>query len=172
MLELARPASLDRASLATRAFAALLLSCAACAGGQLPVRCERSDSIALHVHPSTRLNPDRAGFSRSVVLRLYQLGDTRGFSARSFESLWNEPLSGSRAQQLIAIPGRGQAHALPRDPRATHLAAIANFREHRTGTRWRALVRLPDTHTSCASLPAGRAAPIELTLWDYGLQLR
>jgi len=158
----------------TRAFAALTLLCSGCGMTQRPARCERSESIALNIRAATHLNPDRAGFPRSVVLRLYQLGDARAFETRSFESVWAQPGAApqAHAEQLIAIPGREQAYALRRDPKATHLAVAANFREHRGASSWRARVRLPEPRDPCAPLPQERRAPIELTLANYDLQLR
>jgi type VI secretion system VasD/TssJ family lipoprotein len=156
-------------------FAALMLLWTGCGMTQRPARCQSGESITLHIHAATHLNPDRAGFARSVVLRVYQLGDVRGFHARSFESVWAEPISEqapAQSEQLTAIPGRGQAFALRRDPKATHLAVAAHFRERRGPSSWRALVRLPEPRGPCVQWPQERNAPIELRLADYNLQLR
>lgn len=156
-----------RAGVLSAGFAA-----AGCSGAQVP-RCDGTEAIALHVHPATHLNPDRAGLPRSVVLRVYQLGDARAFKTSSFERVWAGAADGlPRPDQLIALPGRNQAHALRRDPKAQYLAVAANFRERDGDFQWRALVQLPAAQNACEHWPSERVAPIELVLADYTLHLR
>jgi type VI secretion system VasD/TssJ family lipoprotein len=153
----------------------LLLTCALVAahgcGAELPKTCDHTEKIALRLRPAKRLNPDRAGLPRSVVLRLYQLDDARGFHSRSFEQLWNAP-DNAQPDQLIAIPGQSRTHAVRRDPKANFLAIAANFRERRGDRQWRALVRLPAPHDPCTELPTERSRPVEVVLADYALSLR
>jgi len=153
-------------------YAWTLFAAFGCGGTTVP-RCERTETIALRLRPAVHLNPDRQGLPRSVVLRLYQLGDERTFRARSFESVWNEPVRGTDAQpdQVIAIPGRRQSHALPRDPKAKFLAATARNLEHRGDSEWRALVRLPEAKNACARSHDSHDRPLEIVLADYGLRL-
>jgi type VI secretion system VasD/TssJ family lipoprotein len=152
---------------------ALTLAASSCASSQR-TSCDRDEQIALHVHPAKRLNPDRAGLPRSVVLRLYQLDDARRFTSRSFEQLWLDPAAqrGVALDQVIAIPGRDQAHALRRDPKASFLAVAANFRERSGDSSWRALVRLPEPRDPCGVWPKSRTRPLEIVLADYALTLR
>lgn len=150
------------------------LAASACGGAQLP-RCDNAsaEAIALHVHPAKHLNPDRAGLPRSVVVRVYQLGDPRAFSSSSFERLWAGGAEGlPTPEQLIALPGRNQDHSLPRDPAARYLAIAANFREREGDSGWRALLPLPAAQHRCEGWPSGNAAPIDLVLADYSLLLR
>lgn len=151
----------------------VLFACAAlgCGGAELPASCNKTENIVLHVHPHARLNPDRVGLPRSVVLRFYQLDDVREFRASPFERLWSSS-ERLRPDQLIALPGQDRAHALRRDPKAHYLAVAANFRERHESGDWRALVRLPEPHDPCRDWPAGRTAPLELVLERYSLQLR
>lgn len=174
MLAFTRHLRVDSQLHAAGALAVLTLLWVGCGMTQRPARCNSGESITLHVHAATHLNADRAGFARSVVLRVYQLGDARAFQARGFESVWGTPVSEPQAQpeQLIAIPGRGQAFALRRDPKAIYLAVAGNFREHHSASSWRALVRLPEPRDPCVQWPQERSAPLELTLADYHLQLR
>jgi type VI secretion system VasD/TssJ family lipoprotein len=164
----------SRAARAARALAPALCVCLAavgCGGAQLP-GCDGGEAIALHVHPAKHLNPDRTGLPRSVVVRVYQLGDARAFSDSSFERVWAGSAEGlSKPEQVIALPGRNQEHALPRDPAAQYLAVAANFRERDGESGWRALVRLPEARDACGRWPSERA-PIELRLADYALHLR
>ena len=148
------------------------LAAIGCGGAQLP-RCDTSEAIALHVHPAKNLNPDRAGLPRSVVVRVYQLGDARSFSSSSFERLWAGAAEGlPTPEQLIALPGRNQDHSLARDPAARYLAIAANFREREGDSGWRALAPLPAAENGCAGWARGHAAPIDLVLADYSLHLR
>lgn len=158
---------------AARASARALCACLAvigCGAAQVP-RCDDSEAVTLHVHPAKHLNPDRAGLPRSVVVRVYQIGDARAFDDSSFERVWTGASEGlPKPEQLIALPGRNQVHALRRDPAARYLAVAANFREREASSSWRALVRLPAAQSACGPLPS--AAPIELSLADYALHLR
>ena len=148
------------------------LAATGCGGAQVP-RCDTSEDIALHVHPAKNLNPDRAGLPRSVVVRVYQLGDARAFSSSSFERLWAGAAEGlPTPEQLIALPGRNQDHALPRDPTARYLAIAANFRERDGDSGWRAVAPLPAAENRCEGWVGGHAAPIDLVLADYPLVLR
>ena len=154
------------------AVVAVAVAATGCGGAQIP-RCDGTEAITLHVHPAKHLNPDRAGLPRSVVVRLYQLGETRAFENSSFDRVWAGAAEGLPSpDQLIALPGRSQAHALRRDPAARYLAVAANFREREGDSRWRALVRLPATPNACGRWANESIAPIELTLADYALNLR
>lgn len=148
------------------------LAAVACGGAQHP-RCDGAEAIALHVHPANHLNPDRAGLPRSVVVRVYQLGDPRSFSSSSFDRLWAGTAEGLPApEQLIALPGRNQDHSLPRDPAARYVAIAANFREREGDSGWRAVAPLPAAANRCERWASGRAAAIDLVLADYSLHLR
>ena len=146
------------------------LAAVGCGAAQLP-QCKGAEAITLHVHPAKHLNPDRAGLPRSVVVRFYQLGDARPFETSSFDRVWAGAAEGlPKPEQLIALPGRVQSHALRRDPAARYLAVAANFREREGDSQWRALVRLPAAQNSCERWVSD-AAPLELTLADYALRL-
>jgi dimethylargininase len=108
------------------------------------------------------LNPDRAGFPRSVVVRVYQLGDARAFENSSFERLWSGAAGGLPApEQMIALPGRDQSQAFARDPAARNMAIAGNFRERDADSHWRALVRLP-----AANLAEGQVTHIARSVID------
>jgi type VI secretion system protein VasD len=167
----------SRRSRAARAIARALSLCGclaaiACGGAQHP-RCDTTEAIALHIHPANHLNPDRAGLPRSVVVRVYQLGDARTFSSSTFDRLWSGAAEGlPTPEQLIALPGRNQDHTLPRDPAARYLAIAANFREREGDSGWRAVLPLQAAQNRCERWLGGRAAPVDLVLADYALQLR
>jgi type VI secretion system VasD/TssJ family lipoprotein len=142
-----------------------------CGAAQIP-HCDSPEVIKLHLQPAKHLNPDRAGLPRSVVVRFYQLSETRGFESSSFDRVWSEGEGLPEAQQLVLLPGRGKSHALPRDPSARYLAVAANFRQREDDSHWRALVRLPAAQDSCDRWVNEHAPAIELTLTDYALELR
>jgi type VI secretion system VasD/TssJ family lipoprotein len=168
----------SRGSYAVRVLACARTLCAClfafgCGGAPQVPRCDSTEAITLHVHPAKHLNPDRAGLPRSVVVRFYQLGDARAFSSSPFDRVWAGAAEGlPKAEQVIALPGREQVHSLRRDPRARYLAVAANFREREGDSDGRALVRLPAPQKLCGRWPIDGAAPIELTLADYAVQLR
>src|SRR5688500_11594235 len=59
------------------AFGGFLL--AACAGGQTKGECPKKETVSLTFDTHTELNHDRDGYSRSVVVRIYQLDDIAPF---------------------------------------------------------------------------------------------
>lgn len=152
-----------------------LWGAAGCGSVTVPAECHRTEAIALHIHPATHLNPDRGGLPRSVVLRLYQLDDARSFRSSSFERVWAGGLAadgGKAGEQLLALPGRSQAHSLRREPNAQYLAVAANFRERSPSSEWRGLVRLPPPRNPCELGRGQHPSKIEITLTDYALRVR
>ena len=160
------------AGVLARSLCACLVALACGGAPQIP-RCDRTESITLHIHPAKHLNPDRAGLPRSVVVRFYQLGDARPFANSPFDRVWAGAAEGlSKPEQVIALPGRNQVQSLQRDPKARYLGVAANFREREGDSDGRALVRLPAPQKVCGPVTLGSADPIELTLADYGVHLR
>jgi type VI secretion system VasD/TssJ family lipoprotein len=143
---------------------------AGCGAAQVP-HCDSPETIRLHVQPSPHLNPDRAGLPRSVVVRFYQLDDTRAFENSAFDRVWTGGEGLPKPEQVVALPGRVESHALPREPSARYLGVAANFRQREGESQWRALVRLPAPQTSCERW-ADDGASVDLTLADYALQVR
>jgi len=144
----------------------------ACGGAPQVPRCDGSEAITLHIHPAKHLNPDRSGLPRSVVVRVYQLGEARTFANSPFERVWAGGEGLPKPEQMIALPGRNQVHTLRRDPNARYLAVAANFREREGHPDGRALVRLPAPQKVCGQSLVDRDAPIEVSLADYGVHLR
>jgi type VI secretion system VasD/TssJ family lipoprotein len=153
-----------------RLAALCLLTFAGCGAATPRVQapCDAPSAVTVHVHPSSHLNPDRAGLPRSVVLRFYQLQDERGFHTSSFSQLWRASGSetGDGSAQVVVLPGHSAAHTLQRAPEARYLGVVANFRERRGERSWRAVSRLPS-----ARCGAAQSTPVELELVDFSLQL-
>jgi type VI secretion system VasD/TssJ family lipoprotein len=151
----------------------VLVALTGCASVPLPQPlCSKPEEITLRVYPAAQMNQDREGFARSVVLRLYQLQDTRSFQASTFDAIWSTPDTATRPDEWIVLPGQRVAHALRRDPNASHLAVAANFREHRGESGWRTLIALPAPHDPCTLAATDPPLAVNVVLSNYAVQLR
>jgi type VI secretion system VasD/TssJ family lipoprotein len=157
---------------------ALLLSQAACGGGKPKPTCDKAELVVVRIAPAPQLNPDREGYARSVVVRLYQLSSAEPFQAAAFEDLW----SGATARpsdasvvagpdELTLIPGRVETRTLKRNPSATQLGVTANFREHHPEGAWKGTLELPKSQDPCREDAPQHAAELTLELANYGLRL-
>jgi type VI secretion system VasD/TssJ family lipoprotein len=147
--------------------------------GCTPPACTRSESIALQLEPQKQLNQDRDGYSRSLVLRFYQLESAEAFRQISFEEIWRGTNDGAPQKPVVAlpdeltvVPGKREQRVIARQPEASFLAVVANFREHEPGSSWQGVVSLPVRKTICVRDEATVAARVDVELRDYGLQLR
>lgn len=152
----------------------------ACSGAPPPPpapvpACDRVETIRLDFSAMPELNPDREGYPRSVVVRVYQLGSEEAFMRGGFDEVWQQPAQVAMppavagAEELTLIPGRAETRLLKRDPKATHLGFAAKFREHHPMSAWRASAALPTPKDPCAN-PAGPHVAIELM--NYSMRLR
>jgi type VI secretion system VasD/TssJ family lipoprotein len=148
---------------------AALVALAATACGGSGGQCLRSEAIALRLRPAAQLNLDREGFTRSVVVRVYQVDKD---AASSFSALWSDRAEQRASAEWIAVPGRPVSRTLARDPKATRLVVAANFREHTSDSAWRAVVALPAPKDPCAHDDNPPVARLEVDLADYRLRLR
>jgi type VI secretion system VasD/TssJ family lipoprotein len=161
--------------------ALLALACSAGGGGcgvSAPA-CVRSESIAVALAPQKQLNQDRDGYSRSLVLRLYQLDSAELFRQIGFDEIWRSTDDGTPHKPVVAgpeeltlVPGKSEQRVLARLPEATFFAVVANFREHEPGSRWQAIVPLPEPKNVCVRDITTVAARVHVDLKDYGLRLR
>lgn len=135
--------------------------------------------LALHLSPHARLNQDREGYPRSVVVRVYQLASEDEFRAAAFDDLWPATAADSRGQtvvggpdELIVIPGKRETHLIERKEKATHLGIAAKFREHHDDSGWRSVAPLGVWIPRC--LKEAHAAPTDMNveLIDYTLRIR
>jgi type VI secretion system protein VasD len=94
-----------------------------------------------------RVNRDANGRPLSVVVRLYQLKDNKGFSRLGFdavargqreEDLFPKELESS--QEMILIPGTTQSLTDKLSPDAKYIGVVAVFRSPDTRGGWRFLV--------------------------------
>jgi type VI secretion system protein VasD len=158
---------------------ALLAVAGSACGGAKPATCDKSEVMDLTFAPEPRLNPDREGNPRSVVVRLYQLKEAEPFMQAGFEQLW----SGSGAtggpvvagpDELTLIPGKQEVRRFNRHPKATYVGVTANFREHIADTSWKGVAELPAPKNPCENEDDldPIAARIGVRLMEYMLRVR
>jgi len=163
---------------ARRTLAALtctLLASAGCAHTE----CKRPETITVRIRPDNQLNQDRDGYSRSLVLRLYQMASADRFRRLQFEEIWRSRDDGAGLDageqaetELTLLPGKPEERKITRAPEAAYLGIVGNFREHEPGSRWQAVVRLPPKETVCASgVPRSRARVL-VDLANFGLTVQ
>jgi type VI secretion system VasD/TssJ family lipoprotein len=150
------------------------LSATGC-GAAPPKTCDKQEQVTLHFEPHPQLNQDREGYPRSVVVRLYQLEGAEAFSAATFEDLWQvgakpHPSVLTGPDELTLIPGRREERKIKRNPKATHFAMTANFREYHPDSGWKATLELAQVQDACADNPPKNEVTAELA--NYTLQLR
>lgn len=150
------------------------LALAGC-GSAPPKPCTKQEQFTLHLEPNPQLNQDREGYPRSVVVRIYQLEGAEAFGAATFEDLWQatakpHPSVLTGPDELTLIPGRREVRTIKRDPKATHIAMTANFREHHPESGWKGALELPQAQDACAENPPKVEVTAELA--NYTLQLR
>lgn len=143
-----------------------------CATSPKPVTtaCTRAELVEVALTPHPQLNPDREGYPRSVIVRVYQLDGIDDFEAATYDELWqaeSPPEGASGATELILVPGAQEVRKIPRSEKATHLAVAAKFREH-TGSGWRATRAIPPPLNACESPPPR----MHVDLIHYTLHLR
>jgi type VI secretion system VasD/TssJ family lipoprotein len=170
--------TIDRAA---RRHGAAALGAALCllgCGATAP-ECVRTERIAVQLAPQKQLNQDRDGYSRSLVLRLYQLDSAEQFRQIGFDQIWQNRDDGTPQEPVVAspeeltlVPGKRERRDIARAPEAAFFAVVANFREHEPGSGWQAIVPLPEPKNLCVRDVSTVAAHVTVELKDYGLALR
>ncbi len=141
--------------------ASLLLLVAVPVVGALP-SCKKNDEgpscvpeekkwkVRVLVQPADSINPDDQGESLATVVRFYQLSGDVALSTLDFRDAWQK---GKEAfgeeflaeEERTIYPGRPEMIELEPDPKATHIAAIAIFREP-SGVSWYRAWEVPKYH--------------------------
>jgi type VI secretion system protein VasD len=156
----------------------LWLATISCGGAPPPppaAPCNKPEMLTVRFEPHPQLNPDREGYPRSVVVRMYQLEGADAFATATFEDLWagvgkSSPSVVAGPDELTLIPGRRETRSVKRNAKTTHVALTANFREYHPDSGWKAVLELPQAGNPCAE----NAPKLEVTaeLANYTLQLR
>lgn len=158
------------------------LFCAAslgCAGKPpVPPACDKSETLTVYLSPSQQLNPDREGYARSVITRVYQLEGDRAVQDLDFDELWARSIDGPPAAPIVAVgeeltlvPGRPEVRAVKRHAQATHVLIAAKFRDHTPTSAWRASAPLPPPIDPCTT-PSPPGARLQVELANYSLRIR
>ncbi|HEY6881018.1 MAG TPA: type VI secretion system lipoprotein TssJ [Polyangiales bacterium] len=141
-------------------------------------QCNAFETIDLELSPDPRLNPDREGYARSAVVRIYQLEGSEAFERASFDELWRDTSGGSAARsvvsgpdELVIIPGQLDKRALLRNPKATHVGVAVNFREHQELFGWKVAAPIAPANP-CPSKADPVAAHLGMELQNYVIRLR
>lgn len=106
----------------------MIICCLSCLMGCSP------HSIHLNLKAGPRVNLDPQHRSLPVLVRIYQLNNPKTFRTATFASLWKQDARtlGSSLiahEELLLLPGQSQSLIMSHQPNATHIAAIALFRD-------------------------------------------
>lgn len=107
------------------------LLCVVCA---LVLTACATPDVRLTISADAVLNRDDGSDSLPVLVRLYQLSSSHAIERAGFETLWKDDLGVLGGdllmrEEIIVEPASQQAVEMPRHRRATHIAAVAIFRQ-------------------------------------------
>lgn len=122
--------------------------------------------VRVVVQPTDQLNPDDEGAALSVVFRVYQLSGDTSLTSVDFETVWQkggEAAFGNEflaEQEIIVYPAKNEMLELTVDPAATHIVAVAIYREP-VGQNWLRVWQVPKWHghSVCAAERQGMPWP-------------
>jgi type VI secretion system protein VasD len=121
---------------------------AGCGGAAALAPAPAARTVELAFKASADLNPDSSGRPSPVVVRIFVLKDSGGFLSASFDQLTTNPVESladallSQERQIIR-PAESGVLQLKIDPTATHLGAVAEYRDS-IGSQWRAVMAAPE----------------------------
>lgn len=106
-----------------------------------------SPALKIGVSSTADINRNEFDEPLAVVVRIYQLTDTRRFEEATFEELWREDYRALgndlvMKEEFTMDPAYQRRIELPRHDKAKHVAAMAVFRSPEE-TRWRDMRELP-----------------------------
>lgn len=106
--------------------------------------------VRVVVQPTAALNPDETGAPLPTVLRLYQLSSDEAVPMLDFRETWQKGKevfgdSFVAEDERQIYPGKAELIEIEPDPKATHILAVALFREP-TGINWYRLWDVPKYH--------------------------
>ena len=143
------------------AFFLVALSVAACASPPPPP--PPPTIVNLTLNAAERLNPNAAGQSAPVLVRVYELENPSAFEKADFFQLFEKDQAALGAsmkarEELTLAPGANRSMTRTMSQGAKFIGVFAAFRDFESGT-WRAVVAVPDNKTT----------PITVTLRDRTL---
>ena len=102
--------------------------------------------VDFDISSTANLNMDRSGQPLPVVVRVYQLSDSKNFENASFSHMWKNDIetlgdSALTRQEVVVSPGSTKTVEMPKNDLANYVAVVALF-HHPEGDKWRALAPL------------------------------
>jgi type VI secretion system VasD/TssJ family lipoprotein len=120
----------------------------------------KEPELKVTVRGSDRLNPDEAGRSLAVVVRIYQLKSLKTLDDADFDGVWQHDRD-TLGEDLMSVdeitidPSDKKVVPVKRNPEARYLVAVGLFRKP-DGIAWRATRTL---HPVCSGETAMKAPP-------------
>ena len=132
------------------AFFLVALSVAACASPPPPP--PPPAIVNLTLNAAERLNPNAAGQSAPVLVRVYELENPSAFEKADFFQLFEKDQAALGAsmkarEELTLAPGANRSMTRTMSQGAKFIGVFAAFRDFENGT-WRAVVAVPDNQTT------------------------
>jgi type VI secretion system VasD/TssJ family lipoprotein len=154
--------------LVVASFLAVPLLCGSC--GPIRMPCDPGQNALLVVQTSSRVNLAEDGRSLPTIVRIYQLKSIAKFENAEFEELWRkdkETLGEDMlsVDDLTVYPVQTVRRLFKRNPKATHLVAMAIYRQP-AGISWRVVYELPPSEAEkrCALLQLDPKVKLKLPL--------
>lgn len=102
-----------------------------------------SPGVDFDISSTANLNMEQNGHPLPVVVRLYQLSDSKNFENASFSQMWKNDIatlgdSALTRQEVVIAPGATKTVELPKNDLAKYVGVVALF-HHPERDKWRAL---------------------------------
>jgi type VI secretion system protein VasD len=116
--------------------------------------------VVLTLTATQDVNPTPAGQGAPIVLRVYQLASTAGFTGAEFFDLFNND-QGTLKSDLVKrddvtlAPGQSKTLTLSPNDQAKALGVFAGYRDYASAT-WRVTADIPPHKTTKITVQAGR----------------
>ena len=149
------------------------LAVSGCGGKSILAKPPQAVSVSINVVGSETMNPDAAGRSSPVFLRIYALREDATFMAADFDALTSGDesiLAASlvRSQAFAIRPGEQRNLQWELEPTVKVLAAVAEFRDPHNSV-WRASLSLAgERHTKKKVLRVDLQLDGASLQWDRG----
>ncbi len=105
-----------------------------------------SPGVSFDISSTANLNMGRDGRPLPVVVRVYQLSDSKNFENASFSQMWKSDIatlgdSALTRQEVVIAPGSTKTVEMPKNDLAKYVGVVALF-HHPERDKWRALTPL------------------------------
>lgn len=108
--------------------------------------------VDFNISSTANLNMEQSGRPLPVVVRLYQLSDSKNFENASFSDMWKNDIatlgdSALTRQEVIVAPGSTKTVELPKNDLTKYIGVVALF-HHPERDKWRAMVPISNGYFS------------------------